>query len=230
MLNLSMTNSSLSEKPSLEFSMRPATLIIAAALGIGPWATSLAQNGLTSVIQTEAARPTSWSPLQARLSLSTAWHGGGSLSVKRVSGLSVLGDYYFQRTNLTRPLALSINGFRVTSGLVFGQVSPPLLFGSGTGLVPTGVQRARHSTVSEPELGQLSDAPPVPYLGLGYSSGVVGGGWEFIADIGLLAQSDTSRIRFGRAPGVVGLGQKFDDIVRELRYTTLLQIGVSYSF
>ena len=210
--------------------MRTASLIIAAALGICPWASSLAQTGLKNVLQSEVPRPTSWSALQARLSLSTAWYGAGSLSPKRVSNLSVLGDYYFQRASLKRPVPLGINGFRVTSGLVFGRVSPPLLFGSGAGLVPTGHQVVRHSMVPPPELGQFGDTLPASYLGLGYSSGLFGGGWEFSADVGLLALPDRSRIRLGRGPGGILLGQQFDDVVRELRYTTLLQIGVSYSF
>ncbi len=210
--------------------MRPASLIIAAALGICPWASSLAQTGLKNILQSESARPTGWSALQARFSLSTAWYGASSLSPKRVSGMSVLGDYYFQRTSLKGPVPLGMNGLRVTSGLVFGRVSPPLLFGSGAGLVPSGHQVVRHSMVPVPEFGQFADASPAPYLGLGYSSGLFGGGWEFSADIGLLALADRSRIRLGRGPGGIVLGQQFDDVVRELRYTTLVQIGVSYSF
>ena len=68
---------------------------------------------------------------------------------------------------------------------------------------------------------------PLPYLGLGYTSVSVRAGWGFSADIGMVARQPSSAIKLGR---VAGGGQALDEVLRELRLTPLLNLGVSYSF
>jgi hypothetical protein len=64
----------------------------------------------------------------------------------------------------------------------------------------------------------------VPYLGVGYSSASLRRGWGFAADVGLMALS----------PGTVGgafSGQRStEEVLRDLRLTPTLQLGVTYSF
>jgi hypothetical protein len=65
----------------------------------------------------------------------------------------------------------------------------------------------------------------VPYVGLGYSGLTGRGGWGFAADVGVMALHGDS-VRFGRLSGA----QSLDDLLRDLRLTPVLQLGVSYSF
>ncbi|MBN8507319.1 MAG: hypothetical protein J0L57_01765, partial [Burkholderiales bacterium] len=67
----------------------------------------------------------------------------------------------------------------------------------------------------------------MPYLGLGYSGQLVQTGWGFWADVGLVVQSPGSALGLGR---VVSGSQGVDDLIRELRLSPMLQLGVSYSF
>lgn len=80
----------------------------------------------------------------------------------------------------------------------------------------------------------------VPYIGIGYSAstapGLAGnaparstlyGGWGFSADVGLMALSPRSAVRFDR---VLGGQQSLDEVLRDVRLTPLLQLGVTYTF
>ncbi|MFG5407861.1 hypothetical protein ABXN37_06800 [Piscinibacter sakaiensis] len=67
----------------------------------------------------------------------------------------------------------------------------------------------------------------MPYLGLGYSAQPARGGWGFSADIGLVAQAPGAVVRLGR---VFNGSQTLDDMLREMRLSPLLNVGVSYSF
>jgi hypothetical protein len=65
-------------------------------------------------------------------------------------------------------------------------------------------------------------AGAVPYLGVGYTGLSLRGGWGFSADVGLVG----SGVRLGRSVN----GTQADELLRELRLTPILQLGVSYSF
>lgn len=75
----------------------------------------------------------------------------------------------------------------------------------------------------------------VPYAGIGYSTasasfgpkGLVSSAWSFNVDLGVMALAPRSAVRFGSA--LTGQSQ-LDDMLRELRLSPLLQLGVSYSF
>jgi hypothetical protein len=73
------------------------------------------------------------------------------------------------------------------------------------------------------------DADPnttLPYLGIGYTGLSSRGGFSFSADLGVVALTPGSDVRFGRAPA----GPNLDEAVRDLRLTPMVQLGVSYSF
>jgi len=164
-----------------------------------------------------------WARWQGRLSLGTAsdaWRPGAEST--RLSGVSLMGDYYFGRS-LAGPG--SAGGFRATSGLVFG----PRALLTSTG--QPGLSAGHSFSIGSRLFGQTAmpytsdstgDIATLPYVGVGYTGLSALGGWSFSADLGLVAQS----------PGGLKLvrTQSLDDAVRELRLAPLVQVGVSYAF
>lgn len=210
--------------------MRPAHLMIATALGLGPWVGSLAQNGLSHTIHAQVSSLRSSPMWQGRLVLGEQSPGELSRNRGRIAGWGLFGDYYFYRANLTEPTVLGISGFRATGGVMHGRAAAPLLFGSGAGVISRGLQGRYGSVVADSVLGYSGDDSANAYLGIGYTGVWVGSGWGFSTDVGLLALPDRSSVQFDRGSMGLGLGQRFEDIVREMRFAPLLQIGVSYSF
>lgn len=206
---------------------RPLAIIfLCASLLAGP-ARSAEQQGLRA-----SSDGLTWPRMSARLGLSissaTAEHPLGSAALLdpglprqpgQLASLNVLGDVYFPASHR----------FRATGGLVLGGRSRPW---SGVGLLaaPPGstLVLGRSAPMGE-DLGGEADTFPstVPYLGVGYSELATRGGWGFSADVGVLALAPRSAVRLGR---VLSGQQTFDDMLRELRLTPTLQIGVSYSF
>ncbi|MCB2021328.1 MAG: hypothetical protein M9915_17085 [Rhizobacter sp.] len=145
----------------------------------------------------------------------------------RISGASLLGDYYFGRTELRDG---DVAGFRATSGVFLGS---RLGMWGGTGA--QGLSSAAFSVetqtfgLASAAVGSSYDADggAVPYFGLGYSGSSAKGGWGFSADLGLLALNPASAVRFGRS---LGSGQSLEDTLREMRLSPVLQLGASYSF
>lgn len=148
-----------------------------------------------------------------------------------VRSLSVLGDYYFSsRLGSSAPLDTTGNvlegGFRATSGLLLGPRS-----GTYPLLNVVGYSRPFSVDLRSAFLPSADSAAPennaVPYLGLGYTGVSVKGSWGFSADVGMMALNPGSAVKLGR---VVGGGQSLDDVLRAMRVSPLLQLGVSYSF
>jgi len=172
-----------------------------------------------------------WPRWQARLQLNiesqsaTAPLGFGVLqtTVPRARSGALFGDYY-----VARPRLGDAGGLRLTSGIVVGQRGS--LFGPGS---PASLENAFSAAV----VRNLAPAPATspdaiedttltwPYLGVGYSGSSLRGGWGFSADLGLAAQNPGA-IRLGRAVG----NQPLDELVRDMRLTPVLQLGVSYRF
>jgi hypothetical protein len=162
--------------------------------------------------------------LQARVGVntSTSMADGSNASWNQQAGV-LLGDYYFSRTRFGDGQVSS--GFRATSGVLLGQRSlalgTPALSGSG-GLRVTQLRQPRGAL---PGL-ETAVAPwaVVPYVGVGWSGTSVRGGWGVSADVGIA----------GRSSGSGGLringGQSLDDLLRELRISPMVQVGVSYAF
>ena len=75
--------------------------------------------------------------------------------------------------------------------------------------------------------GDLGNDSAVPYVGFGYSSTSLKGGWGFSADLGVMALNPGNAMRLGRAFGSV---QSAEDLIRDLRLSPAVQVGASYSF
>jgi hypothetical protein len=171
-----------------------------------------------------------WPRVAARLGLSmspastTAARGmfdaDTSHGPSQLTSLNVLGDLYFADSHR----------FRATGGVLLGARALPwssaalLSTQPGTALV---VGRTAPPGTDEPG-SEAGDVPnSVPYLGVGYSDASARGGWGFSADFGVLALAPKPAVRLGR---VFSGQQSFDDLLRELRLTPSVQVGVSYSF
>ncbi|HEX2540899.1 MAG TPA: hypothetical protein VHM00_07430 [Caldimonas sp.] len=156
-----------------------------------------------------------WARFQARVLPFTATTGWRSELAPmertglRVASLGLVGDVYFGGSSSERDR--TPRGFRATSGIIVGARQP--LLGS-TAVTPSAVDGG-------------SDHATVPYLGLGYSSLVAKSGWSFSADLGVVSRSPGSAVRLGR---VFSGSQSLDDVVRDMRLTPHVQLGVSYSF
>jgi hypothetical protein len=161
---------------------------------------------------------------QARLGVntSTALIEGGSASWQQQAGV-LLGDYYFSRARLGQGQVSS--GFRATSGMLLGQRS--LALGTPAMSSPQGmaVTQLRQPRGALPGIESASEPwAAVPYIGIGWSGVSVRGGWGVSADLGLAGRS-------GSNGGLrVNGNQSLDDLLRELRISPMVQVGVSYAF
>jgi hypothetical protein len=162
--------------------------------------------------------------LQARVGLNTsaALSDGSNASWQQQAGI-LLGDYYFSRARLGEGQVSS--GFRATSGVLLGQRSlalgtPALAHGTGVGL--TALRQPR---VAMPGLEVAAEPwAAVPYVGVGWSGASLRGGWGVSADFGFAGRS------YGSGGLRISGNQSLDDLLRELRITPMVQIGVSYAF
>jgi hypothetical protein len=207
--------------------MRSAHWLVA-AVALGAAGSVLAVEGAGLV----PPKNSPWPQWQGRLSLGTTTPvfardpmNAGS-SGTQLSGASLLGDYYFTRA----PRLGNSGGFRATSGVFLGNRSSSLLStGPATGFGGRAFSVDRRSlgsfglnTPSE----SASDPTAVPYVGVGYTGLHGKSGWGFSADFGLMALGPNSAVKLGR----VLSGQNLDDVLRDMRLSPLVQLGVSYSF
>jgi hypothetical protein len=175
-----------------------------------------------------------WARWQARLALGATtplWRGGIDSSDRGASTIgsaSLMGDYYFARTMAAGGVA---NGFRATSGLIVGPranlwTGRPGFGSSGTFSID---RRLLDSSSLAPGGSDYpaSDVSTTPYLGIGYTGLSLRGGWSVSADLGLVALAPGNAVKLGR---VVGGTQSLDELLRDLRLSPVIQLGVSYSF
>ena len=175
-----------------------------------------------------------WPQWQGRLSLSTSGparsangpaFGNNALDVR---GLSLMGDYYFAGPVLARS---SVGGFRATSGLIVGTRSSSAVFGNNSNLAGRAFSIDHRSAGWTSPLTAVDASTPepgaVPYFGVGYTGLSSKGGWGFSADVGLVALSPRSAVKLGR---MLEGGQSLDEVLRDMRLSPLVQLGVSYSF
>ena len=177
-----------------------------------------------------------WARFQGRIALAatspllrnstTSFDGTGL----QVNGLSLMGDVYFGAAPAGGKNAAG--GFRATSGVIVGARST--LWGTPPTAPTSGLLNVdrRLFGPSAGSLGYTSDpnndvGGTLPYIGIGYSSLAARSGWSFSADLGLVSLSPGNVVHLGR---VFGGGQSLDDVVRDMRLTPVLQLGVSYSF
>lgn len=142
--------------------------------------------------------------------------------------LSVLRDYYFDWRDDDASVPASVGGLRATGGLVVTSRSatnlPSPRRAGGSGVSSQGLtSRAIAGGWPNPN----NDLVSVPYVGVGYTELPIRSGWGFRADLGLMALRAQSAVKFGSAlSGPQGL----DDVLRDMRLSPLIKIGVSYSF
>jgi hypothetical protein len=170
-----------------------------------------------------------WPRWQARLGVATAdastspsW--SARLGAISVQSASLLGDWYFRVPGLDR--WQQFGGFRATSGLIVG---PRYALSSALAMPSRGSALALgHQQLSAVEAGRTQSAG-LPYLGLGYSIAATGrNGLSFQADVGVLMQNPQQQLpRLGRA---LVSQARVDEVLRELRWSPLLTLGIQYSF
>jgi hypothetical protein len=148
---------------------------------------------------------------------STDWAGYAPMAV------SVGGDYYFSKSLVDD--AVPPSGFRASGALLIRQPGVSLSDLAWSSRATGGLAlRQPYASLAEPAGQGLS---AMPYLGLGYSDYSLKTGWGFWADIGLVVQSPGNALGMTR---VMSGTQSLDDLVRELRLSPMLQLGVNYSF
>jgi hypothetical protein len=166
----------------------------------------------------------SWPALQARVQLSTEplapTVGVLEGTALRPRSAALFGDYY-----LSRPFFGNTGGVRLTSGVVTGPRGAVFGPGQATAPAPFGFSSASRGVGSTFADANGESTQTLPYLGIGYSGGSLRGGWGFSADLGLTAQNNGNQ-RLVRSM----MSQTLDDTLRELRFTPVLQLGVSYRF
>jgi len=165
----------------------------------------------------------SWLSLQARLQLSTEplpSLGGFDNTTLRPRSAALFGDYY-----VSRPFFGNTGGVRLTSGVVTGPRGAVFGPGQATTPGPFGFSSASRGAGSGFADVNGESSQTLPYLGIGYSGSNPSGGFSFSADLGLTAQSSGNQ-RLLRSM----MSQTLDDTLRELRFTPVLQLGVSYRF
>ncbi len=196
---------------------------ILAAVILGNASAALALEGEGLRVSADALP---WSHWQGRLTIAAPeWRPGFSVPQQglKTDGMSLMADYYFR----AEPRAAgSSEGFRATSGLLVGPRAQFLgnqVPGSGA----FGLSRRVFGTAAGPYTADSGEAAAVPYIGIGYTGLAGRGGWSFSADLGLMSLQPGSAIRFGR---VANGSQSLDDVIREMRLSPVLQVGVSYAF
>lgn len=133
-----------------------------------------------------------------------------------VSGARLFGDYYF--LGLPASLGGFAGGLRATTGLTVG--AHRLATGMPPGVGGSGLAWRGGSGLPGADAASTS----LPYLGLGITGLSLRGGWGISADIGLAGYG--SGLRPGRAADL----NAAEEVLRELRLTPVLQLGVSYAF
>lgn len=196
---------------------RVLSQVSVALLGLSSMAASAQGAGLT-VDDSSRLGPR----LQARVGINSSQAIDGSNPAWQQQAGVLLGDYYFSRARFG--LSDVSGGFRATSGLLMGQRSlalgTPALAG-GHGFTLTMLKQQRWASAVGESLSEPWSA--VPYVGIGWSGVSLKGGWGLTADLGLAARPLGGGLRVGNTPAL-------DDLLRDLRLTPVLHLGVSYAF
>jgi hypothetical protein len=144
-------------------------------------------------------------------------------------GASLIGDYYLFGAPEDVGTAWTA-GLRASSGLLIRQPGVALNdLALSSRALATGAPALRPPVGSAFGLAAepAAETGTLPYVALGYSGQLVQTGWGFWADVGLVVQSPGGALGLGR---VVSGSQGVDELIRELRLSPMLQLGVSYSF
>lgn len=196
-----------------------ATVFLIALVPVSPaTAADQAGSGL-------APRADAWPRLQGRLSLDTAaprWRS--EIAAAPSAGVSIraaslLGDYYLTGSWFGER---QLGGLRATSGLLVGRG-----IGSFGGLGGRAFNLENRSLPWFTPVADSGESSTLPYFGLGYTGLAPGRQWGFTADVGLLMLNPGPAVRLGRS---ISGWNSAEDLMRELRLTPTIHLGVSYSF
>ncbi|QPF72574.1 hypothetical protein G8A07_06270 [Roseateles sp. DAIF2] len=162
---------------------------------------------------------------QTRVQLSSLDDRSGGHSLLSAN---LLGDYYLTSS---APNANFQGGLRTTGGLLVGSAAMTESSGGLALRPPTSRGLAigqRHLSSFGPTLpatdGGLSTRP---YLGIGYTGQSLRGGWGFSADLGLVKSGSRDELRLGRGPQGA---QSLEELLLDMRFRPVLQLGLNYSF
>ena len=138
----------------------------------------------------------------------------------RVLSLNMLGDYYLTSSGMTGVRG----GLRATGGMLLGPVS---LTQSSAGLAlgspgDQSVSYGQRSLRASSDFGDPSTS--MSYMGIGYTGHLLRSGLSFSADLGLVSNLSLGGLRLGNA------STQIDEVLRDMRYKPLLQLGLSYSY
>lgn len=170
---------------------------------------------------------------QARLQLSSLDTSNPALGgdVQRYAGsrllsANLLGDYYLTGSGLGGVRG----GLRATGGMLIGplslsQTSAGLTLASNALLGSNLAVGQRSVGLLSPGLDANDQSASLSYVGIGYSGQSLRRGWGFSADLGLMSNTSIAGLRLGRS-NATGL----EDVLRDMRYTPVLQLGLSYSY
>jgi len=218
-----------------------STLLSARNMRSMPRLLALSMQGLaalalhTGALAADFSAPSLETPKwQARLQLGSLdagsnWNNSGFDYARypgsRLLSAQLMGDYFLTGSGLRGVHG----GLRATGGMLFGPVSQSQLglgLGSNSRLGQNFSlsQRSSLSTLS-PALDGGDPSTSLSYLGLGYSGQSLRGGWGFSADLGLLSDTSLGGLRLGNSRS-----QGMDDLMRDLRFKPVLQLGLSYSY
>ncbi len=163
-----------------------------------------------------------WPRWQTRVSVLPAPRATPGAAVNpALASLGVMSDYYMTGSLLGPRRA---GGFRATSGVVIGPRAQALTLGS------PGSGAERRVFGPSPAIlpgDAAADNSTLPYLGVGYTGLSTRGGWSFSADLGMMSLAPSGVVKLGR---VFNGSQSLDDTLRDMRWSPVLQLGVSYSF
>lgn len=169
---------------------------------------------------------------QARLQLSSLDANAAGLEAQRYSGsrllsANLLGDYYLTGSGLGGIRG----GLRATGGVLLGPLSMSQA-NAGLALGGSAFQLGRNLAVGQRSLALLSPnaeitdpSASLSYLGIGYTGQTLRGGFSFSADLGVISNTSIAGLRLGRS-NAAGM----EDVLRDLRYKPVLQLGLSYSY
>jgi len=169
---------------------------------------------------------------QARIQLSSQDVNTGMLTEALRSGSSrllsanLLGDYYLTGSGLGHGIQ---GGLRATGGLLMGplslsQSSSGLALGQGAALQSQNFALGQRSVSMLSGADRGDPSASLSYLGIGYTGHSLRGGWGFSADLGLVG-GGYGGFRLGHSSA-----QAVEDLLRDMRYKPVLQLGLSYSY
>ena len=169
---------------------------------------------------------------QARLQLSSLDRSANGLDVQtysssRLLSANLLGDYYLTDSGLGGIRG----GLRATGGMLLGPLSVSQA-SAGLALGGSAFQLGQNVVVGQRSLGLLTPnadatdpSTSLSYLGIGYTGQTLRGGFSFSADLGMVTNTGIASLRLGRS-NAAGM----EDVLRDLRYKPVLQLGLSYSY